>query len=374
MSGEFFNLHNPQALQCLWLLLPLAALFALNLRRRNRVLRLFIERSLLENVNPGLSISRPMFKFAILLAGLTILVFALARPRWNPREVELARQGQNILFCLDVSNSMRARDVDPSRLQAAKASIRRLINKLPAGNQGGLLAYAGSAQLECPLTPNYSHFLSILDRVDYDSVDLGGSNLGDAIYKATHNVFGLEAEDTKTKTDKRDQPEVGETVMESEDREPEDLHNVLVVLSDGENHEGHARAMAAEAHKLGMGIYIIGLGSKEGAPIPIQKDGRETMLQYKGKEVITRLEDESLRNILQDFSSRAGYLSAAKANVDLVDIYNRVIAKQGKREQKFRYTIWQEKFQLFAGIGMALVMLAGLIREQKPTQKAEDAH
>jgi Ca-activated chloride channel family protein len=171
-----------------------------------------------------------------------------------------------------------------------------------------------------------------------------------------------------------DQPEVGETVMKNEDQEPEKSPNVLVVLTDGENHEGHAQAMAAEAHKLGMGIYIIGLGSREGATIPIEKNGRETTLKYKGEDVITRLEDQSLRNVLDGLPSRAGYLSAAKANVNLMDIYRRVISKQGKQEQKYRYTIWQEKFQLFVGIGMALVMLAGLIREQKPMRNAEGVH
>ncbi len=370
MTGDFFNLHSPKVLQWLWLLLPLAVLFAYDLRRRQRVLRVFVEQSLLDDVSPRRSVGRPIVKFAILLAGLAILVLALARPRWDPREIELAQQGQNILFCLDVSNSMRARDVDPSRLEAGKAAIRSLVNVLPAGNQVGLLAYAGTSELKCPLTPNYTHFLSVLERVEYNSVDQGGTNLGDAIDKATRQVFGLREPAGKRGTDEK-QPAAGQTVMQDERQEPQDSHNVLIILTDGESHEGFAKEMAIDAHRRGVGIYIIGLGTTAGAPIPIEVDGQMTTLKHKGQEVITKLEDDTLRKILESIPSRSGYVASGSANVDLVDIYRRIIAQQGTKEKKFRYTIWQEKFQLFVGLGMALVILSTLISEQRPLRAAE---
>ncbi len=371
MTGDFFNLHSPQSLQWLWLLLPLALLFAYDLRRRQRVLRVFVEQSLLDDVSPRRSVGRPIVKFAVLLAGLAILIFALARPRWDPREIELAQQGQNILFCLDVSNSMRARDVDPSRLEAGKAAIRSLVSVLPAGNQVGLLAYAGTSELKCPLTPNYTHFLSVLERVEYNSVDQGGTNLGDAIDKATRQVFGLR--EPAGKRDPEDkQPAAGQTVMQDERQEPQDSHNVLIILTDGESHEGFAKEMAMEAHRRSVGIYIIGLGTTTGAPIPIEIDGQMTTLKYKGQEVITKLEDDTLRKILEAIPYRSGYVASGSANVDLVDIYRRrILPQQGTQEKKFRYTIWQEKFQLFVGLGMALVVLSTLINEQRPLRTAE---
>ncbi len=373
MSGEFFNLKDPHMLQWLWGLLPLAVLFALDLRRRQRVLRLFVSRSLLDDVSPRRSIWRPIIRFAVLLAGLAVLIFALARPRWDPKEIELEQQGQNLLFCLDVSNSMRARDVDPSRLEAAKAAIRTLVAALPAGNQVGLLAYAGSAELKCPMTPNYTHFLTVLERVTYNSVDVGGSNLGDAIDKATREVFGL-AEEPGPRKDEKARPAAGETVMKGEAAEPgKEGPNVLIVLTDGESHEGYAKEMAEKAHRLGVAIYLIGLGSAAGAPIPVEVDGKPTTLKYKGQEVLTRLDDASLRRVIEDIPSRCGYLAAGTANVDLVDIYNRVISKQGTEQKRLRYTVWQEKFQLFVGIGMALVILSSLISEQRPAPRAEAA-
>lgn len=372
MSPEFFNLGDAQALQWLWVLLPAAALFAFDLHRRQRVLRLFVSRSLLDDVSPRRSISRPIVRFSFLAAGAATLIFAFARPRWDPREIEIEQQGQNLLFLLDVSNSMRAADCDPSRLESAKAAMRTLVNQLPAGNQVGLLAYAGDAELKCPLTPNYTHFLSVVDRVSYDSVDLGGSNLGDAIYKATRDVFGLEADPAAQTADKSVQgPAVGETVMKGEQQAERESPNVLIILTDGESHEGHAREMAIEANRLGIGVYIVGFGSKDGAPIPIEADGKVTTLKYKDQEVRTRLDDESLRRIVEDIPSRRGYLAAGTASVDLADVYRRVIAKQGRQTKQMRFTVWQEKFQLFVGLGLALVVVSSLVSEQRPVRRSE---
>lgn len=372
MNEQFFNLGNPRALQLLWLLVPLAVLFAFDLRRRQRVLRLFVARSLLDDVSPRRSINRSITKFAVLLAGLAVLIFAAAQPRWDPKEIELEQAGQNLLFVLDVSNSMRARDVDPSRLEAAKAAIRTLVGTLPAGNQVGLLAYAGSSELKCPITANYTHFLSVLEGTSYNNVDVGGSNLGDAIDKATREVFGLAETAAAAKADKdAKKPAPGETVMKGESEKPKDGPNVLIILTDGENHEGYAKEMADRAHRLGVAIYIIGLGGAAGAPIPIEADGKVTMLQYKGQEVLTKLDDASLRKIIESIPSRSGYLAAGTSNVDLVDIYNRVISKQGTEQKRSRYTVWQEKFQLFVGLGLALLLASAMISEQRPAPRAE---
>ena len=116
---------------------------------------------------------------------------------------------------------------------------------------------------------------------------------------------------------------------------------------------------------------LIGLGSQEGAPIPMEIDGRPDTLKYKGTEVLTRLDDESLRQVIEDLPSRRGYLAAGTANVDLSDVYDRVISKQGTQKKQLRFTVWQEKFQLFVGLGMVLVILSWLISEQRPLRRLE---
>jgi Ca-activated chloride channel family protein len=372
VPSSYFNLGAYVALNWLWLLVPLAVLFALDVRRRDRVLRLFVERSLLDDVAPRRSVGRPILKFALWAAGLAVLVFALARPRWNPQQIEVEQRGQNILFCVDVSNSMRARDVDPSRLDAAKSAIRSLLETLPAGHQVGLMAYAGDAQLKCPLTPNYHHVLSVLERVTYNSTDVGGTNLGDAISKATHDVFGLSAPTAKTgDTDKPASRPADPALIPAERPDEERAANVLVIFTDGENHEGYAKAMAEEAHALGVGIYLIGLGSAEGAPIPIEENGRLVNLKYKDQDVITRFDDASLHEVLKDVPDRCGYLAAGKSNIDLVDIYKNKISQQAAARKKLSQTVWDEKFQLFVGLGLALIVAAAMISDQRPALKRE---
>jgi Ca-activated chloride channel family protein len=374
VQAGYFNLAHPEALQWLWLLVPLAALFVWDLRRRQRVLQLFVERSLLDDVSPRRSVGRPVVKFLVLAAGLSAMVFGLARPRWNPRQIELEQTGQNLLFCLDVSNSMRARDVDPSRLEAAKAAIRTLVRQLPAGNQVGLMAYAGSAQLKCPMTPNYRHLLGELADVTFNSVDVGGTNLGDAISRATHEVFGLGGNVNLSdkadpqKDDEETSPEE-RTVLHEEEPGEREQANVLIILTDGESHEGHAKEMAIEANKLGVAIYIIGLGTESGAPIPVMEDGRETTLKYKGEEVITEFDDASLRSVIDALPDRKGYLAAGASNVDLVSIYRDVIARERMQRRTRRFTVWEEKFQLFVGLGTALVVVSTLISGQQPMKR-----
>ena len=369
LALQLFNLGSPEALYLLLALVPLAVLLGWDLNRRQRVLRLFVSQSLLDDVSPRRSIARPIFKFAVLSVGLASLVFALARPRWNPHQIELERPGQNLLFCLDVSNSMRATDVDPSRFEAAKAAIRSMVDALPAGHQVGLLAYAGRAEVKCPLTPNYQHMLSVLDRVTYNSTTAGGSNLAAAVYMAAREVFGLDIDSHREQDE--NQAETSEpadrTKIKKEQAEAVKNANVLIVLTDGESHEGHARKMVHDAYNLGAAIYIIGLGTEEGAPIPIEVNGKTTYAEYKDEQVITRFDDAALTHVIEGLpQERCGYLRAGKENVDLLDVYNRVISEQVTSQRKLSLTVWQEKFQLFAGIGMVLVLLASVISGQRP--------
>jgi hypothetical protein len=120
-----------------------------------------------------------------------------------------------------------------------------------------------------------------------------------------------------------------------------------------------------------VAIYIIGLGTKEGAPIPIEENGQIRHLQYQGRDVITRFDEDSLRKVVDALPSRAGFLPAGSATVDLVDVYERAISKQGRETKQIRFTVWQEKFQIFVGLGLAMVVLSTLISEQGPGRKEE---
>jgi Ca-activated chloride channel family protein len=198
-------------------------------------------------------------------------------------------------------------------------------------------------------------------------VDVGGTNLGDAIHRAAYDVFGLKSREQAA--NKAEQSDVGKTVLQDPTPQDESNPNVLVVLTDGESHEGFAADMAAEAHRLGIGIYIIGLGTETGAPIPIEENGQTTTLKFKGQEVITRFEERSLRKVIEGLPSRCGFLAAGSSNIDLYDIYQRVILQQGTQKKEVRFTLWQEKFQIFVGLGLTLVVFSTLLSEQRPVRR-----
>jgi Ca-activated chloride channel family protein len=237
----------------------------------------------------------------------------------------------------------------------------------------GLLVYAGDAVVKCPLTPNFSHFMSVLDVVAYDAVSVAGTNLGRAIDKAIHEVFGRSDVVADPEPESATQPAIGRTVMDDERTgEAEAIFDHMVIFTDGENHEGHAKEMAKLASQSNISVFIVGIGSEAGATIPIERDGTTTTLRFGDEEVITRLDSQTLASIVLDDTGgvrHGGYLPAKTAAVDLREIYDEKIAPMGKRASQRRRTVWQEKFQLFAGAGMLLLIVASLISEQQPRRR-----
>jgi Ca-activated chloride channel family protein len=154
--------------------------------------------------------------------------------------------------------------------------------------------------------------------------------------------------------------------------EAEAIFDHMVIFTDGENHEGHAKEMAKLASQSNISVFIVGIGSEAGATIPIERDGTTTTLRFGDEEVITRLDSQTLASIVLDDTGgvrHGGYLPAKTAAVDLREIYDEKIAPMGKRASQRRRTVWQEKFQLFAGAGMLLLIVASLISEQQPRRR-----
>lgn len=239
-------------------------------RRSRRLLERFVASSLVSRLTLSFSRPRQRVKSGLSVLACLLLILALARPQWGSVTEEIELQGVDILFALDASRSMLAEDYPPNRLARAKLSILDLVTRMD-GDRVGLIAFAGDAFLQCPLTLDYSSFLLTLDSLDTDTIPRGGSNIAAAIDEAS--AYFAETDHQK----------------------------VLILISDGEDLEASGILRAREAANDGILIFTIGVGSPEGELIPIRTPGKQVdyVRDHTQKPVRTRLDEESLRTIAQ---------------------------------------------------------------------------
>jgi Ca-activated chloride channel family protein len=327
-------------LYLLWLLPLLFGLFLYSANRRKQLLGRFMHPDLqhkLIRVNPV----RRRWKAALLLAAFGLLVAGLARPAWNLKQTTVTRRGRDVVFVLDVSRSMLAEDLAPNRLERAKLAIADVIDKLQ-GDRVGLLVFAGTAAVKCPLTLDYGFFKMMLDSISPDSISRGGTMIGDAIRL------------------------VLDQMLDKQEKQYKDI----VLITDGEDHESFPVEAAKEAAEKGVRLLIVGLGDEnEGKRIPvIDASGRRTFMQYQGKEVWSKLDAHTLREMaLAAPGSR--YLNVATGTIDLGEVYMQLSGSAGKKEME-EETIekYEEKFQVFIGIAFLLLAMEALVSERRRTQ------
>jgi Ca-activated chloride channel family protein len=331
------RLHNIEMLYLLWLLPVLFALFLYSANRREQLLARFMHLGLQQKlifVNPV----RRRWKAALILAAFGLLVAGLARPAWNLQQTTVRRTGRDIVFVLDVSKSMLAEDLAPNRLERAKLAIADVIDKIE-GDRVGLLVFAGTAAVKCPLTLDYGFFRMMLDTVSTDSISRGGTMIGDGIRLVLDQM--LDKQEKKYKD--------------------------IVLITDGEDQESFPLEAAKECAAKGVRLLIIGLGDEnEGKRIPVvDASGRRTFMKHEGREVWSRLDANTLREMaLAAPGSR--YLNVATGTIDLGEVYMQLISSADKKElEEETIEKYEEKFQIFIGIGFLLLGLEALISERR---------
>ncbi len=284
-------------------------------RRRQEGLRRFANPGLQPQLTSPVIRARWFWQSLLALTGLLLGLFALARPQWGVREELVSTRGRDLVIALDVSRSMLARDVFPSRLGRAKVDLLDLVRTL-RGDRVGLLAFRGKAALLCPLTTDYGFFTQILDGVGIDSAPAGETNIGDALRKA-FEAFGADP----------------------------GSHKAIVLISDGEDLAGELESAIEEARKQGVAIFTVGLGDPAGSPIPQSEDRRES-LKFEGQTVVSKLNHETLRRIAE--ATGGAYVPIALAHADLGILYrdhlSRITAQE--REESLQRT-HIERFQFF---------------------------
>jgi Ca-activated chloride channel family protein len=332
------RLQDVAMLYWLWAIPALAGVFVYAAWRRRLSLERFAESRLLPSLNPLTSAARRRVKAALVLCAFAFLVVGLARPAWNPVPQTVRRQGRDVVFLLDVSRSMLAEDLVPNRLERAKLAIGDTIDKLQ-GDRVGLVAFAGTAVVKCPLTHDYGFFRLALDDIAPESVSRGGTMIGDAIRKTLDDI--LEAQDAQFQD--------------------------IILITDGGDQESFAVEAARAAGERGIRLIAIGLGDEvEGRRIPItDASGQRTFMTYQGQEVWTKLDAGTLRSMV-NATPGGRYLNVATGAIDLGDVYTKLIASSERRAfEEQTSERYEEKFQIFLAAAFLLLAVEMVVRDRR---------
>jgi len=301
---------------------------------RARRVKTFGDPALVEALMPSRSRSKGWVKAVLFSLAFAFFAIGLARPRTGAKLAERNTKGAEIIVALDVSNSMLAQDYSPNRLERAKLSIARLTERLQE-DRIGLVIFAGTSFVQLPVTTDYVSAKMFLNSIDTGSIPVQGTAIGDAI-RLSIKSFSAQSEKSR----------------------------VIVVISDGENHEDDAVGAAKQAAELGIKVYTIGVGSAEGQPIPM--DGG--LLKDKdGNIVVTKLNEEMLRDI-----ARAGggaYIHAGGEEFGLNPIIQDIRRMEDEEFGSVVFEEYDEQYMYFFGIALLLFILEMLIGERKPRRK-----
>jgi Ca-activated chloride channel family protein len=321
-------IEQPAALY--WLLGALLAgvLIVLGLRGRSRALRRFADSPLVMRLTPELSVVRRWVRAALLVIALVLLVIAMLDVRWGRRIVQLPQRGIDVIVVLDVSRSMLAEDVRPNRLVRARQMVSDMMEGM-GGDRVGIVTFAGSAVLSCPLTGDFGAVRMILEEIDTLSSERGGSLLGDAVRLASESF----TDDIKD-------------------------HKAIVVISDGEDQGSFPVEAARQAYEeRGIRVYTVGIGdAEEGARVPIMQNGRRQYLTYDGAEVWSKMDSATLRSMA--LAAGGAYVPAGTSVVDLGDVF--VAHIEAIERQAFgegRVEIRTARYQWFAAFALAALLL-----------------
>ncbi|MBI3273334.1 MAG: VWA domain-containing protein [Planctomycetes bacterium] len=324
--------ENPSLLLLLWAVPAVAALLVRGHRLRRATARRFADPGMVERLMPAVRGARPWVKGAAVLLGLACLIVGAARPRFGVYFEKVTSRGVDLFVLLDVSRSMLAEDVAPNRLERAKSDVRDLLGKL-GGDRVGLIAFAGKAVVKAPLTSDHGFFRMALDEVDVRSAPRGGTAIGDAIRKA------MEAMEARR-----------------------DRDQVMVLITDGEDHDSFPEEAAKSAAERGIRIFAVGLGDTgEGARIPVRDpSGALAYVKHDGREIWSRMDERLLKEIA--LVTGGAYVPAKTRAYDLGEIYERHLAELTRGEvQAEKRKRYREQFQLFVCLGLAFLLVDMLL-------------
>lgn len=332
----------PHFFQLYWLLPLLILFFIWNFRKKRKLLRRIGDQDLIEKLLQTVSRRKQVWKIVLILMAFIFLVFSLANPQIGTKLEEVKRSGVDIFIALDVSKSMLAEDVAPNRLEKAKHEISTFIDRLE-GDRIGIICFAGIAFVQCPLTLDYSAAKLFLDDIDTDIIPQPGTAISRAIDLAKASFVSKEFK-----------------------------YKVLVLITDGEDHEGDPIEISKEAKKEGIIIYTIGIGSQQGAPIP-EFDAYGNRIGYKkdrdGTVITSKLDVLTLEKIA--FETGGKYYISSTGESELDKIYREIAELEEKELSSRQFTQFEDRFQIFLIIVLIFLIIETLLGERRKIKQIE---
>lgn len=326
---------EPDFLWCLFTLPLFALLFAYAYHRRKKLAARFVSLSMLPKLSTSVSPWRRLTKILLLLLALAFLFVALARPQWGHKMEHIERRGLDLVLLQDISLSMLAEDIKPNRLVRSRHEIAAFLESL-SGDRVGLVAFSGEAQVMVPLTLDYGTVQMMLQELNPGWL-MPGTNLEAAIRK------GMQLFKNSGGAGK---------------------YSVMILMSDGEELEAEAVTAAKEAAELGIRIYTVGIGSREGVPIPVKTKNGEVAYKkdMQGNIVTTRLEDGTLQEIANVTGGL--YFYANPSEFQLQKVLTEIATLEKKDQATDRMENYQDRYQIFLGLAALLFLIEALVSER----------
>jgi Ca-activated chloride channel family protein len=331
---------DPLYFYLFWCLVPLIFFMVWGMRKKQQLTLKFCGNPLLTKlVHPGVE-KRHRSKTIFVVLAILFLILALTRPRWGYQWEDLHQRGVDVIVALDVSSSMLAEDIKPNRLERAKRKISDLLDMME-GDRIGLVAFAGTSFVQCPLTLDYGAARLFLSAIDTQLIPVQGTALGNAI-KTSVKAF----------------------------RSQEKKSKALILITDGEDQTGKALSAAKLAGDQGVKIYTIGIGGEIGAPLPNPSGTGGFRKNQQGEVILSKLDETTLQQIALE--TGGSYVRSVTGDIDLNTIYKDQIKKHiEKKELKSeRRKIWQERFQWFIFIALIFLVAETCLSEKRPLEKS----
>jgi Ca-activated chloride channel homolog len=326
-------------MQYIWgfLMIPAVILLFIMMRAwRKRAMQRFGDMHMVKQLFSDVSETKPWLKLVLLLLAIASLIIGIMNPQVGSRLEEVKREGADLIIALDVSNSMKAEDLSPNRLEKAKQAIEKLVDKLK-GDRLGLIVFAGEAYVQLPITSDYEAAKLFLETIDTDLVPVQGTEIGSAVTTAVQS-FG---------------------------DDPSGKNKAIIIITDGEAHDEGAMDAVTEAAEKGIVIHTIGMGSPGGAPIPVYRN--KVQIGYhkdkEGNTVVTRLNEAMLQGLAE--AGNGIYVRATNAEAGLSVVMSEIDKLEKQEFESKMYTDYDDRFMYGIAIALVLLIAENVISERK---------